>query len=164
MKNIFLLSAMTITLTAFTPQHHPLTAKQIGVNTIEALQRQTFSPYAALQPTLADFYAVMDANPGIYGNTLFEAKNDFALTYAKKIIPALHESFSRIIEDGKAIGIDWNDVEYQRIEHGPEPKGKFGVSTLTIVFTSKGQEHKVVVENALVINGEWKLSQFARLI
>ncbi|MBX2970457.1 MAG: hypothetical protein KF803_13895 [Cyclobacteriaceae bacterium] len=164
MKNLFLLSVMTLTLTSFTTQQEPLTVNQIGVNTIEALQHQTFSSYAALQPTLADFYAVMDAHTVVYGNTLFEAKNDFALTYAKKIIPALHESFSRIIEEGKAIGIDWNDVEYQRIEYGPEPKGKFGVSTLTIVFTSKGQEHKVVVENALVINGVWKLSQFARLI
>lgn len=164
MKKLFLLSAMSITLTSFTPQPEPLTVNPIGVNTIEALQLQAFSSYAALQPTLADFYTVMDAHAAAYGNTLFEAKNDFALTYAKKIIPALHESFSRIIEEGKAIGIDWNDVEYLRIEHGPVPKSKFGVSTLTIVFTSKGREHKVIVENALVINGEWKLSQFARLI
>lgn len=155
---------MTITLTAFSPLHEPLPARQIGVNTIEALQRQSFSMYATMQPTLSDFYAVMDAHTTIYGSTLFEAKNDFALTYAKKVIPAMHESFSQIIEEGKAIGIDWNDVEYQRIELGPAPKGKFGVSTLTIVFTSKGNEHKVLVENALVINGEWKLSQFARLI
>lgn len=111
MKNIFLLSAMTITLTAFTPRQEPLTVNQIGVNTIEALQRQTFSSYAAMQPTLADFYAVMDAHTAVYGNTLFEAKNDFALTYAKKIIPTCMNPSAGLLKTARrsvSIGMMWS--------------------------------------------------------
>jgi hypothetical protein len=163
MKTSIFLTAMAITLTSFTANVNT-TSEQIGRKALSALKHVSHTEYASLYPTLADFHKMMDANAAIYGNSLSDAKNEFAMTYAKKIIPAMDESFDRILKEGKELGIDWASIQYLRVEQGDIPNGKFGSATFTIVFSANEKEHRIVVEKALLIEGQWKVSQFARII
>lgn len=163
MKTSIFLIAMAITLTSFTT-HVSTSAEQIGIKALAALKHASPTEYASLYPTLADFYKMMDEHAAIYGNSLIDAKNEFAITYAKKIIPAMDESFDRIWREGHDLGIDWAASKYLRVEQDNIPKGKFGSTTLTIVFSANKKEYRIVVEKALVMEGQWKVSQYARII
>ncbi len=163
MKTSIFLTAMTITLTSFTANVNT-SAEQIGRKVLSALKHASPTEYASLYPTLADFHSMMEEHADIYGTSLNDAKNEFAITYAKMIIPAMDESFDRMIKEGKELGIDWANIQYQRVEHGIMPKGKFGTTTITLVFLANEEEYRIVLEKALVIGAQCKVSQYVRII
>jgi hypothetical protein len=139
-------------------------AEKIGRKTLTALKHASHAEFVMLYPSLTDFYKMMDAEADVYGNTLDDAKNEFALTYARKIIPAMHESFDRILQEGTELGIDWSKAEFIRVEYNDGVPSKFGSATLSIVFSSDGEEHRIIVEKALIIDGQWRVSQHAQII
>lgn len=169
MKTNIALSALAVTLSSFTsgirsekntePMPIEVTAQQV----IEALKKESYTIYEALFPTLADFNAIMDQQAYIYGQNLDEAKQEFTHMYINQVIPALHDSFEKILEYGKAQQIDWSKVKLVRIEHTEISNEKFDHADMNIVFKVKGEEKSLVVKNALIINGQWKLSQFTAI-
>ncbi len=162
MKTTSIFSALILIMSSFTLEIN--TADQIGRKVLEAFQRGSNADYTLLYPSLQEFHLLMDQHASVYGNTLDDAKNEFALTYAKKIIPAMHDSFDRLLEEGKELGIDWQYTEFVRVEYNDFAPASFGAATLTIVFAANGEEHKIIVEKALIVNGRWRVSQFARLV
>jgi hypothetical protein len=170
MKTTIALSTLALTLSSFMPvstadhNHEHANSELVARKVLHAFQFNLITEYQQLFPKLKDFYQLMDADATVYGPTLDAAKRDFARVYLEEVYPALSRSFERIIKEGKEKGIDWGTAELVRVEYANLPQGKFGKSNLEIVFTSDGVLHTLAIEQALIINGEWKVSQFAKLI
>lgn len=165
MKTTIFIIAITLLGTAAlaTPFTKGNSTEQMARKVVTALKKSSPEAYAALFPTLEEFHQVMDENALVYGETLQAAKEEFTASYENKIIPALKESFAQIIREGKEKGIDWNSISYQRIEYST-PQGNNSTTPFTIVFSSKGKEYRLRIENAFILHNEWKVGQIVKLI
>ena len=169
MKTTIVLSTLALTLSSFVPVPTAdlsviTNSELMGRQVLHAFHYGLVTEYQQLFPKLKDFYQLMDADAAVYGNTLEAAKRDFARVHLEEVYPALSQSFERVIREGKEKGIDWGTAEFVRVEYSNLPQGKYGLSNIDILFTSDGQMHTIAIEKALIINGEWKVSQFAKLI
>jgi hypothetical protein len=168
MKTTLTLSTLAIALSSFTNYNSSKMSDHsidhFGRATLTALQHASLSEYQALFPALDEFYLIMENQSGVYGSTLENAKADFAKTYHEKLMPELHESFKRVIKEGKEVGIDWKSVQFLRVENDVVESVDFNHATLRVVFSSQGAEHALVFRKALIINNQWKISPYAELI
>lgn len=161
---IFIIAiALLGTATFAKPSKKGNSSEQMARKVVTALKKSSPEAYVALFPTLEEFHQVMDENAVVYGETLQAAKEDFAASYENKILPSLKESFAQIIRQGKEKGIDWNAISYVRIEYST-PQGNNSTAPFTIVFSSKGKEHRLQIENAFVLHDEWKVGQKVKLM
>ncbi|MCU0399210.1 MAG: hypothetical protein MUC73_14050 [Cyclobacteriaceae bacterium] len=168
MKTTLALSTLAIALSSFTNYNSSKMSDRsidhFGRATLTALQHASLSEYQVLFPALDEFYLIMEKQSGVYGSTLEDAKADFANTYQEKLMPELHESFKRVMKEGKDIGIDWKTVQFLRVENDEVESVDFNHATLRVVFSAQGVEHALVFRKALVINNQWKITPFADLI
>ena len=131
---------------------------------VSALQHSSAKEYASMFPSLEDFSDMMKESSEIYGTYLAHAQRDFAINYEQKLIPTVEHAFEVLIDEGRSKGIEWNNIRYIGIQQEAEPKQRFSPIPVTLVFSSNGVEHKIYIERALVINGQWKVSQFIKLL
>ena len=165
--SIILSTLLSITMTSFTtnPQRPAeYTSDQMAVRVVTALQHSSAQEYAALFPSLQDFHQMMEENSLLYGDFLREAKEEFTVHYESDLIPSVKESFDQIIREGKKIGINWNTIQFKRIESGKVIDQGIAATPVTIVFTAEGKEYKLAMEKALVLHAQWKVSQYLRLV
>jgi hypothetical protein len=170
MKRTFVvLTLITMTMSSFTRVAEPrrvfpsgLSSEQLGMKTLDALKQSSATAYTALHPSLAEFQVYMDQNAGVYGDMLPEAKAEFAAQYERTLLPAMKRSFENIRNAGKAKGIRWSNVKYIRTTC--EAAADQTCATVTVVFSAAGQEYHIRIDKALMLNGDWKLSQYAELI
>jgi len=169
MKTTIALSTIALTLSAFTTPLNPVNKNDMGNSTqtaqhlIKALKHSSISEYEMLFPKLDDFMWIMNQNASFYGDNLEEAKKEFAINYAQKVLPALYTSFEKIIAEGNDLGIDWQQAKFVRVEHEELSHAKFKTADLKIVFHVKGEEHDLFIKNALLIKGQWKMSKHVTL-
>ena len=131
---------------------------------VSALQHSSAKEYSTMFPSLEDFNDMMKESSEIYGTYLVDAQREFANNYEHKLIPTVEHAFELLIEEGRSKGIEWNNIRYIGTEQREQPQHKFSPVPVTIVFSSNGVEHKIYIERALVINGQWKVSQFIKLV
>jgi hypothetical protein len=115
-------------------------------------------------PSIEDFNDMMKESSEIYGTYLADAQREFAVNYEHKLIPTVEHAFDLLIEEGRAKGIEWNNIRYIGTEQLEQPTNRFSPVPVTIIFSSNGVEHRIYIERALVINGQWKVSQFVKLV
>ncbi|HMG90946.1 MAG TPA: hypothetical protein VK589_12860 [Chryseolinea sp.] len=171
-KTIFTLTALTLFLSAFTTNNSMVTEKkkrattseQMAERIVSALQHASAKEYASMFPSLEDFNDMMKESSEIYGTYLADAQREFANSYEHKLIPTVEHAFELLIDEGRSKGIEWNNIRYIGTEQEEQPKHRFSPIPVTIVFSSNGVEHRIYVERALVINGQWNVSQFIKLI
>ncbi|MBA4055499.1 MAG: hypothetical protein C0490_12360 [Marivirga sp.] len=170
-KTIIAIAALSLILTAFKTNTMELEKKkrissseQMAERVVAALKESSADEYAELFPSLSEFKDMMKESSGIYGSHLNEAQLEFASNYENKLIPPVKRSFDELIWDGKNKGIDWSSARYVGIELGEQPQYRFSPVPVTIVISSNGKEHRIKIEKALVINGQWNVSQFVTLI
>jgi len=161
---VTLLTALMITITAFELRHSEVDAKEkIGLQVITALQRSSKHEYSALFPTLSDFHGLMLRNAELYGTNLTEAAREFKKEFESVLYPEFRNSFQRILEEGRRAGIDWRTVRFVSVEVPQGIDSEFATAPMTITFTAKKKIYHLKVEKALMIDGEWKLSQYITL-
>lgn len=170
-KTIIALASLTIILTAFKTntmvtekKKSTSSSEQMAERVVAALQQSSSKDYAALFPSLSDFKQIMKESSEIYGANLNEAQREFSSDYESKLIPAVKHSFDALLKEGREKGIDWSSVRYVGIELGVQPQQRFSPVPVNIVISSQGIEHRIHIEKALVINGQWKVSQFVKFI
>ena len=170
-KSIVTLATLSLFLTAFTTdtmvtekKKKITTSEQMAERIVSALQHSSAKEYSAMFPSLEDFNDMMRESSEIYGTYLADAQREFALNYEHKLIPTVEHAFEVLIDEGRSKGIDWNDIQFVNIEQKDQPRNRFSPIPVTIVFSSKGVEHRISIERALVINGQWKVSQFIKLV
>ena len=170
-KTIIALASLTIILTAFKTNtmitekiKSTTSSEQMAERVVSALQQSSPEAYAALFPSLSDFKEIMKESAGIYGANLTEAQREFSNNYESNLIPAVKHSFEVLVQEGRKKGIDWSTVRYVGIELEEQPRQRFSPVPLNIVISSHGVEHRIHIEKALVINGQWKVSQYVKFI
>jgi hypothetical protein len=134
-------------------------SEQLGKRIITALQHESSQEYVALFPALQ----LMVANADFYGESLSDAKEDFAALYERHLITSLKESFDRIVREGRDKGIVWNTVSFEQIEN-PQQTEQFAQAMLRIVFTANGKWKTLILKKALILNSQWRVSQFIELV
>ncbi|MBL7857388.1 MAG: hypothetical protein JNM57_06845 [Cyclobacteriaceae bacterium] len=170
MKTTILLSALSLTVSSFTviPDFSGSTStpssQEMAKKMLAAFQHSSQQEYTSLFPSLTEFHQFMVQQANIYGEFLNDAKRDFAADYQKKTLPALAEAFDRIADEGKKKGIDWNSIQFVQVEHEDIRDQQFSMAGFSIVFKSNEKEYRLVLEKALVMNGQWKVTQFIRLM
>jgi len=170
MKRTFVvLTLITMTMSSFTriaesrrAFPNGLSSEQMGMKALDALKQSSAAAYTALYPSLAGLQRYMEQNAGVYGDMLPEAKREFTLQYERHLLPAVQQSFENIRSAGRSKGIRWSTAKYVRTECDAAPGQP--CATVTIIFSNAGREYRLRIEKALVIDGEWKLSQYATLV
>jgi len=130
---------------------------------VSALQHSSAREYASMFPSLEDFKNMMKESSEIYGTYLADAQREFAINYESKLIPTVEHAFEVLIDEGRSKGIEWNNIRFVGFEQHEMPNNRFSPIPVTIVISSNGVEHRIYIERALVINGQWKVSQFIKL-
>ena len=136
--------------------------EETGSNVIRALKKNSFEGYLALLPSLSEFHQVMDANEQFYGGFLTEAKSEFAIRYEQEVVPSLKAAFKSVMAEGNRRGINWQNVEFVGIRNGNTP-GQENPVQLDIVFSERGKEYTLRIENAFIWQGQWRVTQFIEL-
>lgn len=137
-------------------------SEKLAHQVIVALRISSSSDFINLMPTLEEFKHIMKKNESVYGTHLSEAQEDFAIAYETTILPAVKESFKALTEDGIRRGINWREITLVRVES--EENQFFHAAPITIVIASEGKEFKILIDKALLIDGQWKVSQFVKLV
>lgn len=161
---LILLTVLMVTITAFEMRHSAVDAKEkIGLQVVTALQRTSAHEFSALFPTLADFHALMLRNSELYGVNLTEAAREFEKEFESVLFPEFKNSFERILSEGRRAGIDWRTIRLVSVEVPEGVNAEYASAPMTITFMSKEKAFHLKVEKALMMNGEWKLSQYISL-
>jgi hypothetical protein len=139
-------------------------SKEMTEQVITALKHISSQEYIALFPTLQEFHQMMEKNSPFYGESLSAAKQEFATTYERHLITAVKASFDRIVREGNKKGIEWSTIRFERIESSEIVKQQFAQAQVAIVFTANGKAYRLGLKKALIMNEQWKVSQFIELV
>ncbi len=139
-------------------------SEEMAKQVITALQHVSAQEYIALFPRLDEFHQVMDKNSVLYGESLSAAKEEFDSTYKNDLIIAVKESFNRVIREGSEKGISWSTIVFERVESSESKEEQFGQGQVSIVFSANGTTHRLFVKKAVIMNAQWKVSQFIELV
>ncbi len=167
--SIILLSALSMTIASFktiNPEERITKADAAGERmaqtVVTAFQHRSLQEYSTLFPTVATFHAIMEKNSELYGGNLKEAKEDFEMQYTREVLPAMNQSFKSIIAQGMKAGIDWSTIKLVDVtfnqHHGDQ------TTSAVITFASNGKEYQLEFEKTMFLNGEWKVTQYLKLI
>ena len=169
MKSNLFLTVITMTLVSFTtdPTRKPVHAKaslELATQLTNALQSGSVDAYLLLIPSLADFNKVMEEHSALYGNNLIAAKQAFGRDYSAAFIPAVRNSFEGLIEEGKRRGIDWKKVSLVSWETNDPIEQVLSPAVFVIAIESQNKIHRIEIEKAFYWQGQWKASQFIKLV
>jgi len=129
------------------------------INSFRLMSRENFGK---LFPTLNEFYQVMDANKEFYGEDLEAAKQEFADEYNHRIAPGIIEAYESVQHSAATMKIDWNSVSIIRVtvDEGLDMERR----KMTIYFSTAGDTHRLFIDGAFELNGEWRASGNMKLI
>jgi predicted peroxiredoxin len=168
-KSIIILSVLTMTLASFKtvqPEERITKADAAGermaATVVTAFQHRSLEEYTTLFPSIAAFHEIMEKNSAFYGGNIEEAKEEFEMHYTTEVLPALNQSFKSIIAQGMKAGIDWATIKLVSVEFDNQHESTTAPATIT--FSSKGKEYRLHFEKTILLNGEWRVSQYLRLI
>ncbi len=163
MKSFTILTLISMLSTGFQNNVSLTNApEETGSSVISALKKNSIEEYSALFPSLSEFHQVMDANDRFYGGFLTEAKRDFAIQYEREVIPSLRAAFKSVIAEGNKRGINWQNVEFVRVKNDATP-GQENPAQLDIIFSDRGKEYTLRIDNAFIWQGQWRVTQFIEL-
>ncbi len=165
MKKVMLLAAVIMIALVSVALHKPEieSEEKIGLRVITALQRGSSFEFSGLFPTLADFHVLMMKNSELYGKNIEEASRDFQNEFEGVLSPAFRLTFENIRRKGVEAGIDWSSVKLVSVDVPAKVNYDYAVVPMTITFSEQGEVHRLRIEKALVMDGEWKISQFISL-
>ena len=139
-------------------------SKKLGLEIIRAAADASESEFLALLPSVSDFHGIMNANAGVYKENIAEAQKEFSAVYAAQIVPKARKAFDNLLQQGRKHNIDWRTIEVTGINTGDEPNETLCFVTVSINFISNERPYRLVVDKSLVWNGQWKVSQYIRLV
>ena len=164
--SIIILSALSMTIASFktiSPEDRiakgDAAAERMATSVVTAFQHRSLQEYTALFPSVEAFHKIMEKNSSLYGANLEAAKEEFEMQYTKEVLPAFNQSFKSIIAQGIKEGIDWSTIKFVSVECNEQSPA----APATITFSSNGKEYRLEFEKTLLINGEWKVSQYVKL-
>lgn len=167
MKTVLTLMAMTFASMADVSDNESVNAKashHFAYQVTDALKSKSVYAYTALIPSLMHFKKVMRENGSLYGGNLDAAQREFAKQYEFGILPAAEDSFQELILEGKRRGIDWDNVSLVSWETKSTVIGDLDPVTFVITIESGAKNYRIEIEKAFYLDGQWKVSQFIKLV
>jgi hypothetical protein len=169
MKTSILITFITMTFFSFipsTPDHriNHKASQDLAAQVVNALQQSSSSAYADLAPSVEDFKMIMADNAELYGGHLAEAQEVFVADYLMKTMPAVKESFEKILDNGRRRGIDWSNITLVSWETIDLVETPLTSAPFVIAIESGGKIVRIEIEKALYIGGHWHVSQYVKLI
>lgn len=137
--------------------------RQTGIRMVEALRANSAQAYLQEFPQLTELLAAMDQNKALYGAYLDAAKQELAEQYVTDIVPAAQENFERLLQQGTARGLVWNEVEFVRWEISQRAQTRWDEIPFVLVVQCREREYRIAVK-AMVVQGQLRLSQHLALI
>ena len=138
-------------------------SEMLASRVVAALQKNSADEFRELFPSLSEFHEMMEDNGVVYGRFLEEARTEFANEYSTRLVPEVEASFRRVIAEGKSKGIDWSSIVLTHVE--PEiTRGFLPTIPVTFTFTSKGHEFQLQIERVIVINEEYRITQYLKFV
>jgi hypothetical protein len=138
--------------------------EQTAQQLVAALKSASAEKYVALYPSVDEFKKLMSANAFAYGPYLKEAQEEFATQFNSKLMPELKASFDALIKEGEAKGIVWSEVEFISTEVGQHTEGELSTAMFTLAISYKGKVYGIVIDEALLMNGQWRVSKFIKFV
>jgi hypothetical protein len=164
MKNSVVTLAILATLVANANSMADYAIEKVSQQLVTVLQAKSAREYVKLYPSLDEFHRLMKDNAIQYGPFLKEAQEEFALQYNTKVIPGLKASFENLIREGESRGIVWSEIEFISSEVNKQPESQIGTASFTVVISSKGKVYQIQIDEALLLNGQWKVSRFIKFV
>jgi hypothetical protein len=165
MKKVSLiLCLLIITICSFT--HVPVasgTTEETAQNIITAFQHNSPDEYASLFPTIGEFHGLMKQNDKVYGPYSEEARYEFEVDYQRYLLPKVKSAFESIVAEGKQKGIDWKRAKFVKADVVSRPSNAVIIGQVSVVFAADSKEYILRIDNALYLNGQWKVTQFLTL-
>jgi hypothetical protein len=165
-KSIIILSALSMTIASFksiAPEDRiakaDAAAERMAISVVSAFQHRSLQEYTKLFPSVEAFHNILEKNSSLYGANLEAAKEEFEMQYTKEVLPALNQSFKAIIAQGIKEGIDWSTIKLVSVEFIEQSH----TAPATVTFSTNGKQYHLEFEKTLLINGEWKVSQYVKL-
>jgi hypothetical protein len=153
--------SIIITMSSFTQvSTASRTAEETARNIITAIQHNSPDEYASLFPTIAEFHELMKQNDKVYGPYSEEARYEFEVDYERYLLPKVKSAFQSFVAEGKQKGIDWKRAKFVKADVVSHPSGAVTIGQVSVVFTVDSKDYTLRVDNALYVNGEWKVNQF----
>ena len=154
------LIAVFMTMTSFKSEKVLVPATiRTAQKIVTALQQSSVEEYQKLTPSIDELFAVMNKNAALYGANLNEAKDELTSSYNTQVIPAIRESFNRILTEGEQRGIDWTLTKFVAVEQNKKDQNSF-----ILIINSAGFDHRLQIENVMVVEGELRVSQFIKFV
>jgi hypothetical protein len=162
MKKVSLIfTSLIITMSSFTQAPTASrTTEETARNIITAIQHNSPDEYASLFPTITQFHELMKQNDKVYGPYSEEARYEFEVDYERYLLPKVKSAFQSLVTEGKQKGIDWKRAKFVRADVVSRPSGSVVIGQVSVVFTVDSKEYTLRIDNALYLNGEWKVTQF----
>ncbi|MBL7852684.1 MAG: hypothetical protein JNN04_17400 [Cyclobacteriaceae bacterium] len=167
MNKVTTLAGVTMLALATLTDARPLTpvGNQVGQlvdHLLVALQQESVEAYTELFPTLKEFHEVMENNRNFYGESLAQAQREFADEYTRTLVPALQESFSRALSEGKELGIDWSRITLVSWELTPSTASSSAFQ-IAMKIQYEGTTYTLVIDKALVLHDQVHVSPAIRI-
>lgn len=170
MKTILItLTLLNMQLTAWMEPFHKDSFKltpapeTVAYEIIQSMQAASADDYIRLFPSRSDFHEMMDKNASFYGEHLTAAKLEFDEVYTNELLPAVKSSFQKIINEGQQRGIDWRKIRLVHVVVHEDAE-RTRTMPLNIIVESNSKRFTICIENAFVWNGQWKVTQFMKLV
>jgi hypothetical protein len=162
MKNLIINLVMLVTTIANSNPSYDFATEQTAKQLTIALQSASAEAYAQLYPSVDEFHKLMQANASVYGPYLKEAQQEFETQFNTKLLPELKSSFNALIKEGELKGIVWSEVEFISTEVGHHAEGELSTAILTLAISHRSKVYGIVIDEALLMNGRWRVSRFIK--
>jgi hypothetical protein len=163
MKKVSLIfTSLIVTMSSFTPvvPTASRTTEETAKNILTAFQHNSSDEYSSLFPTIAEFHELMKQNNKVYGPFSEEARYEFEVDYERYLLPKVKSAFESVVAEGRQKGIDWKRAKFVKADVVSRPSGAVTIGQVSVVFTVDSTEYILRIDNALYLNGEWKVTQF----
>lgn len=167
MKTVLTLIAMTLGSFSSVSSRQPVNAKasqELAEQVIAALRNSSDQSYGLLLPSLQDFNKIMKDNKSIYGGNLEAAQLEFEQHYKNILVPTTENSFRHLLSEGRRRGIDWQKISLMSWETEASLDEHLQPATFVIAIEADDKIYRIEIDKAIYLKGQWKVSQFIRLV
>jgi hypothetical protein len=138
-------------------------AENLGRQILATFQHRSVKEYYGLFPSLEELNGLMAAQPDVCAEIVGVATTDLAKTYKRRLIPSLVSAYIKAFEAGYERGIDWEDVAFVGAYEADTTDGA-GTTSLVIEFMFDDKNYALIIEKIIMLDGEWKATQYIGLI
>ncbi len=125
----------------------------LGEKVFQALHDEDAEAYEKYVVTAADFEQVVG------DSTMDEDKKAQALKHVESQLEKGAGNFEKVLERGKAAGVDWSETTFVEVKYEIETQGGMtGADEIMIIFEHDGTKYRVEIDDPLKADRGWVIT------